>query len=131
MWRARIVASCAGVRELGRVERVVLAPQPPLATAGTTDFMQPLLAPSQIAGEPGPVMGRSFDRPDTHARGVLVGEADGLPRAAAIGANRPLRNERPAGRGHDRERVLISVRVDTDHVIHLVCEHPDRSSVHS
>jgi hypothetical protein len=25
--------------------------------------------------------------------------------------------------------VLIAVRIDTDHVIHLVCKHPDRSSV--
>ena len=32
------------------------------------------------------------------------------------------------GADNDSERVLIAVRIDTDHVIHLVCKHPDRSS---
>jgi hypothetical protein len=25
---------------------------------------------------------------------------------------------------HDRERVRVAVRVDADHMVHLVCEHP-------
>jgi hypothetical protein len=51
---------------------------------------------------------------------VLVGEADRLAIAAAIRVNRPLPNKRAAGRGHDREYVLISVPVHADHVIHLL-----------
>jgi len=27
-------------------------------------------------------------------------------------------------RDHNRQRVLVSMRVDTDHVIHLICKHP-------
>ena len=35
---------------------------------------------------------------------------------------------RPHDRGNDRQRVLIAVRVDTDHLVQLVRKHPDRSS---
>jgi len=41
---------------------------------------------------------------------------------------RPLRNHTTSRRADNHQDVLISVRVDTDHVIHLICKHPDRSS---
>ena len=44
-----------------------------------------------------------------------------------IGRTR-VRQHRSGRSDNDSERVLIAVRIDTNHVIHLVCKHPDRSS---
>jgi hypothetical protein len=41
-----------------------------------------------------------------------------------------LRDDRTRWRDDDREHMLVAVRVDTDHVVHLLCKHHDRSSVH-
>jgi hypothetical protein len=73
-------------------------------------------------------MAGSFDRPDASSVGITAGEVQRLPVTARIGSHRRLREYRPCWCGDDRECVLISVGVDTDHVIHPLCKHPNRSS---
>ena len=95
------------------------------------DLEHRLAALGEVAGETGAVMAGALDRPDASAARVPLREAQRLGVAARARPHHRLRQHRSRRRGHDRERVLIAVRVDTDHVIHLVCKHPDRSSVDS
>ena len=44
--------------------------------------------------------------------------------AVAVCEHRRLGDDRAADDVHDRERVRVAVRVDTDDVIQLICEHP-------
>jgi hypothetical protein len=76
-------------------------------------------------------MTSAFDRPNACSDRVAPREPKRLAITARIGAHRPLRQHSSSRRCHDRERVLVAMRVDTDHVVHLLCEHPDRSSVDS
>ena len=39
--------------------------------------------------------------------------------------HRPSRNHGPGGRRHDCQDVLLQVCVDADHVVQLICKHPD------
>jgi len=73
----------------------------------------------------------AFDRPDAHAARVSVRDAQRLSVTTSVRADHGLTQHRSRRCDNDRERVLIAVRVDTDHVVHLVCKHPDRSSVRS
>jgi len=66
----------------------------------------------------------SLDRPDPSAARVLVGEAQSLRVTAPVRRDRALRDNRTRRRNHNREHMLIAVRVDTNHVIHLICKHP-------
>ena len=59
---------------------------------------------------------------------VPFGETQRLRVTASFNPDRSLRDRRSGWRSHDREHVLIAVRVDTNHVIQFVCKHPDRSS---
>jgi hypothetical protein len=70
----------------------------------------------------------ALDRPETGSPGALLGESQRLRVATSAGRHRLLRHQRSAPRSDDRERVLVPVRVDADHVVQLVCNHPDRSS---
>jgi hypothetical protein len=69
-------------------------------------------------------MACSFDGPDPSAARVLIGEPQRLRVTAATRRDRALRDNRTRWRNHNREHMLIAVRVDTDHVIHLICKHP-------
>jgi len=66
----------------------------------------------------------AFNRPNTATAGVLPRESKRLPVTVAVRRHRPLRDKRADRRGHHRQHVLVSVRVDADHVIQLVCNHP-------
>ena len=46
--------------------------------------------------------------------------------AVAVRGDRRLEDDRAADDLHDRERVRVAVRVDTDDVVQLICEHPNR-----
>jgi hypothetical protein len=116
---------------VARVERVVFAAQPPFDAGLATDLEHRLTTVRQVTGEPGAVVAGALDRPGTNAAGVPLGEAKRLSVASHVRAHGGLSEHRSCGSTNDSERVLIAVRVDTDHVIHLVCKHPDRSSVHS
>ncbi len=81
-----------------------------------------------LAGKPSTVMTGALDRPDTSSVRVLLGESKRLRVAGAGGRHPPLRHHCPGPRLDDSERVLVAVRVDPDHVVHHLCNHPDRSS---
>src|SRR5215208_2252325 len=126
--RARLHA--IGETTTGQLDLRVRSGPAPLGAGVATDLEHLLAAIGEIgeiAGEPRAVMAGTLDRPCTHAAGVAVGEAQRLRVAALAGTNHRLRQHRSRGSDNDSERVLIAVRVDTDHV-HLVCKHPDRSS---
>ncbi len=72
----------------------------------------------------------AFDRPDTRAARTPIRDAHRLAIPARVCPHHMLCDERTRWHDDDRERVLVAVRVDTDHVVHLLCKHPDRSSVH-
>ena len=53
-----------------------------------------------------------------------LGELQRLRVAVAARGDRRLEHDRAADDLHDRERVRVAVRVDTDDVVQLICEHP-------
>jgi len=55
---------------------------------------------------------------------VLVGELQHLRVAIAARDDRRLEDDRSADDLHDRERMRVAVRVDTDDVVQLICKHP-------
>jgi hypothetical protein len=57
---------------------------------------------------------------------VLLGEPECLRVAAAVSRDAGFEHDQPGSHLDDRERVCVSVRVDTDGVVQLICEHPDR-----
>ena len=71
----------------------------------------------------------ALDRPQASAGRVPVCETTRVGVATSVRLHNGLRQYRPRPPGNDRERVLIAVRVNTNHVVQLVCKHPDRSSV--
>ena len=73
-------------------------------------------------------MASPLDRPSTTTPGVPLRKAKRVGVAARFRAHDRLREHHSRRSSNDSQRVLIAVRVDTDHVIHLVCKHPDRSS---
>jgi hypothetical protein len=69
-------------------------------------------------------MAGAFNRPDTGGVLLLLSESKRLRVAAAVARHRPLRQHRSGRRLDESERVLVSVRVDADHVVHHLCNHP-------
>jgi hypothetical protein len=112
---------CAGGTD--RVERVVFPLQPPLVTRAAADLEHRLAAAAQVAGKPGTVVASAFDRPDA-STGLLLCETPRRRIPESARTHRSLRNNDTGCRDHNSERVLVSVRVDTDHVVHLICKHP-------
>ena len=122
---ARAVLASAERAARDRIERVVLALQSPLAASATTDLDHRLAAAAEVASETGAVVAGAFDRPDTRARRVSHRQSASplRSRARSIATDRCATT--PPRRGDDdREHVLITVSVNTDDVIHLVCKHP-------
>lgn len=70
-------------------------------------------------------MAGAFDRPDASAARVASRKSERLRVAATVRSNRPLRHNRPGGRGQHRQHMLVQVRVDADDVVQLICKHPD------
>ena len=71
----------------------------------------------------------ALDRERSPARRMLVG--DRTPARSRRCLRRP-RLEDDARRSdlHDRKRVRVTVRVDTNDVVQLICKHPDRPPAH-
>jgi hypothetical protein len=128
-WQGQRVGGEPGAGSPDRIQRVVLTAQPPLATGLAADLEQPLALRSTEASQTSAVITGALDRPETNATRVPVREAERGGVAASARLHPSLRDHRSPGSGHDRDRVLIAVRVDTDHLVQLVCKHPDRSSV--
>jgi len=92
------------------------------------DLEHHLAATVEIAAKSGAVMPNALDRPHTAAAGVLLDKPQRLPITARARTHRPLRHNSTTRRDNDREHMLVAVRVDADHIIHLICKHPVRSS---
>jgi hypothetical protein len=54
----------------------------------------------------------------------LVDELERVRVALAVRGNGRLEHDHTADHVHDRERVRVAVRVDTNDVVQLICEHP-------
>jgi hypothetical protein len=80
-----------------RVERVVLAAQPPLVAGAATALEHRLTAVAQVTREAGAVMTDALNRPDTRTRRVSISEAQRLRATARARPYRPLRDQ-PAAR---------------------------------
>jgi hypothetical protein len=100
-----------------RVERIVLPAQAPLAAQAAADLEHRLALLIEVAGEAGAVVAAPFDPPDANAARMTTGEAQRMPVATCVGTHRRLRQHRSRWRGNHGERVLVSMRIDTDHVI--------------
>jgi hypothetical protein len=59
---------------------------------------------------------------------VLVDELQSVRVAVAARDDRRLEDDRAADDVHDSQRMRVAVRVDTDDVIQLICEHPRTTS---
>ena len=57
---------------------------------------------------------------------MRLGDTESLRVAAAVSCHGRLEHDHTAADIDDADRVLIAVRVDTDHVVQLICNHPDR-----
>src|ERR687897_3959667 len=81
-----------------------------------------------MAGKPGAVVTDAFDRPNAAAVAVPLDKPQRLHITARACTHRPLRHNSTARRDNDRDHMLVSVRVDANDMIHLICKHPVRSS---
>jgi hypothetical protein len=55
---------------------------------------------------------------------VLFAEHERLPVAIAVCRNVRLKHDRAGSNLDDRECMRVAVRVDTNDVVQLICEHP-------
>jgi hypothetical protein len=106
-----------------RVECVGLAARAALATQ-PADLEHPLATTGQEARKTGTERACPLDGEDTTPRRVLFTEHERLPIAIAVCRNVRLELERAASDVDDRERMRVAVRVDTNDVVPLICEHP-------
>jgi hypothetical protein len=108
-----------------RVERVGLPagaafpPQP-------ADLEHLLAPPGQEAGEAGTEGATALDREGTPTGSVLRCELEGTPVAARARCDRRLEHNTARSYLDDRDRVHITMRIDADHVVQLICKHPYR-----
>jgi hypothetical protein len=97
--------------------RAALPPQP-------ADLEHLLAAGGEEAGQAGTVRAGAFDRERPSTRCVLVGELQSVRVAVAARDDCRLEYDCAADNLHDRERMRVAVRVDTDDVVQLICKHP-------
>jgi hypothetical protein len=125
--RKRVAGECRP-RRARRVECVILAAQPTLGSRCTADLEHRFAMLGEIAGKTGAVAAGALDRPGASARRVAIRETKRLPVAAPVRSNRLPGQDSTCRCYQHCHDVLITVRVDTDHVVQLICKHPTRSS---
>jgi hypothetical protein len=99
-------------------------PRRPRECRRASRFEHPLTAAGQEARQTGTEGACPFDSERAPTRGVHLDELQRLCVAVTACGNGRLHDDRATEDVHDRERVHISVRVDTDDVVQLICEHP-------
>src|SRR4030095_16061597 len=102
---------------------VCLTPRTPLAPQ-PADLEHQLTAACQEASETGAERTGAFDRERAPTHGVLVDEFEGVRVSLVVRADVRLEHDRAADHVHDRERVRVAVRIDTNHVVQLICKQP-------
>jgi hypothetical protein len=122
-WCGRPLLGQCAARSTDRVERIGLAARAALPTQ-PADLEHPLAMTGQEAREAGTERAGSFDCEGSSTARVLVGELQRLRVTVAVRLDRRLRDDRATDDVHDRECVRVAVRVDTDDVVQLICEHP-------
>ena len=99
---------------------------PPGATlpAQPSHLEHPLATAAQETRQTRTERACSFDSERTPTHSVRVDELQRLRVAVTVCSNRRLEDDSAAEDVHDRERVQVAVRVDTNDVVQLICEHP-------
>ena len=108
-----------------RVERVGLAAGATLPPQ-SADLEHRLALPGKEAGQAGAEGATAFDRERTPTGSMLRRERERAPVAACVRGDRRLVDETARSYLEDRDRVHITMRVDADHVVQLICKHPYR-----
>ncbi len=121
--RRRPLAGEHAAGRTDRVERVGLAARTALPPQ-TADLEHPLTTTCEEAGEPGTEGAGALDRERTPTRRMLLGEPERVRVAAAARRDSRLEHHGAAKDVHDRKRVCITVRVDANDVVQLICKHP-------
>ena len=76
-----------------------------------------------VTSKAGPVVPGAFDRPDPRSL-HQPGDPNAVSYPRPLAAIDRCATTAPVGARDDREHVLVTVCVDTDDEIHLVCKHP-------
>jgi hypothetical protein len=109
-----------------RGRRLCHATAAPFAARGRSRAR--LAAAGQQAGKAGAVAAAALDRPGAPARRVPVSDAKQLAIAARGRVRCRPGDQGTGGRSHNCQRVFVTVRIDAEHVVQLVCKHQTRSS---
>src|SRR5439155_17355583 len=106
-------------RSTDSVEGVSLAARAALA-AESADLEHPFATTGQKARETEAVRACPFDRERAPTPRVLLDE----PQRLGVCEHRRCGDDGAADDVHDRERMRVALRIDTDDVVQLICEHP-------
>src|SRR5439155_5500807 len=105
------------------VERVGLAA--PASLAAQPAYLEHLLpALGQEAAEAGAERAGALNSERPPRRRLPLGEPECFCIAAAVSRDRGFEHDHAGSHLDDRERVRVTVRVDADDVVQLICEHP-------
>jgi hypothetical protein len=107
-----------------RVERVVLSAKALLCARAPTCLDDYFTAVVEETRQPSAIVASALDCPNTNAARVTGSESESRLIATSVSSNRRLRNHGTRRSDNNRERVLITVCVHTDDVVHLICKHP-------
>ena len=114
-------------RRADRVEGVGLAAGATF-TAEPADLEHLLATLDEEAGQARAERSGAFDRERAPARRMLLGEPKRLRVAASVCSDGGFEHDHAGAHLDDRDRVRVAVRVDADHVVQLICEHPESTS---
>jgi hypothetical protein len=112
-------------RRADRVEGVGLAAGATF-TAKPADLEHPLATVDEEASKTRAEGSGSFDGERAPAGRMPLGESQRLLVASSVCSNGGFEYDRAGPYVDDPDRVRVSVRVDADDVVQLICEHPDR-----
>ncbi len=105
------------IERVGLAARATLPPQPP-------GLEHPLTLAGQEACETGTERTGALDRERSPTSRVRLDQSESVRVAVAARGDIRLEHDRSAEDVHDRDRMYVSVRVDTDDVVQLICEQP-------
>ena len=111
-----------------RVQPVVFATESALTARDATDLEHALSARMEVAAKTGAVAASPFDRPGASARRVMISDPKERSVTVRIRRRCPPGDNRARGRRDNRQDVLVTMGVDAEHVVQLVCKHQTRSS---
>ncbi len=78
---------------------------------------------AQEARQARPERACALNREGTSTRRMLIDELQGLRVTAAVRGHGRLKQNGSADDMHNRKRMRITMRIDTDHVVDFICKH--------